>query len=125
MPNIMGTLARCDLVIVMAIAANGSFACSESCTTEFRGACARYTVVDDATGTPICDATAVRDDGSAVPCVTDAGRKPCEYSIAVNDDHWHFTVSRDGYSPRTVSAPLDDCHIRYFPEQMELRLVHR
>src|SRR5690349_12091883 len=100
-------IARCALAIVVAIGVAGSSGCrSTDCTADLRVTCVPYTVVDDAPGTPICDAAAERDDGmSAGPaCDPDAGQKACEYSMWVSDEHWHFTVSRDGYAPRAASA---------------------
>jgi len=111
-----------------------------------------FTVVDDATGTSICDANVstyaivlhadapvdvdagARDSGAADAAVdaaadaeggAEAGATEtgCEYVVNVNNAHNVFTVGREGYATATVVMPEDSCGDLVANGPTEVRLV--
>jgi hypothetical protein len=131
----MGCRAATAIALVgAAVGADCAAGCAAACTDEFDTACVTYTLVDDASGEPLCDApnplsllagscgltlTPTRPDGSVAPV--------CVHMTRISDAANTVTVSYSGYAEQSFSFPRDECGhlIDVNPPELHFRLHRR
>jgi hypothetical protein len=127
MPS-MGRTAVNRFAVAMATGVMALGCTTRVCTDELRGQCVGFRVVDDSTGSPICNATTAGGAafGFSACSVDDGGSgKPCSYAVAVDDSSPDFSVSLDGYVTQTIAIPTDECGHLAGSGPTEVRLVRR